>query len=82
MVVARPKSEYNVGAMYESVNVATARWVECADVKKFEEFKRKNESQLALGGDDNLAYIATSTVNLRLAQERYLDVRFHQTREH
>ncbi|MGQ7170780.1 hypothetical protein ACUOCP_30330, partial [Escherichia sp. R-CC3] len=31
---------------------------------------------------DNLAYIATSMVNLRLAQERYPDVQFHQTREH
>ena len=55
---------------------------ECADAKKFEEFKRKNESQLALDGGDNLAYIATSMVNLRLAQERYPDVQFHQTREH
>lgn len=65
VVVARLKSEYNVEAVYESVNVATARWVECADAKKFEEFKRKNESQLALDGGDNLAYIATSMVNLR-----------------
>ncbi|MFV2732642.1 peptide chain release factor 3, partial [Escherichia coli] len=82
VVVSRLKSEYNVEAVYESVNVATARWVECADAKKFEEFKRKNESQLALDGGDNLAYIATSMVNLRLAQERYPDVQFHQTREH
>ena len=67
VVVSRLKSEYNVEAVYESVNVATARWVECADAKKFEEFKRKNESQLALDGGDNLAYIATSMVNLRLA---------------
>lgn len=79
VVVSRLKSEYNVEAVYESVNVATARWVECADAKKFEEFKRKNESQLALDGGDNLAYIATSMVNLRLAQERYPDVQFHQT---
>lgn len=71
VVVSRLKSEYNVEAVYESVNVATARWVECADAKKFEEFKRKNESQLALDGGDNLAYIATSMVNLRTAQERY-----------
>ncbi|MDD0438285.1 peptide chain release factor 3, partial [Shigella sonnei] len=55
VVVSRLKSEYSVEAVYESVNVATARWVECADAKKFEEFKRKNESQLALDGGDNLA---------------------------
>lgn len=68
VVVARLKSEYNVEAIYESVNVATARWVESADAKKFEEFKRKNETQLALDGGDNLTYIAPTMVNLNLTQ--------------
>lgn len=44
VVVARLKSEYNVEAIYESVNVATARWIECDDDKKLEEFKRKNQT--------------------------------------
>ena len=82
VVVARLKTEYNVEAIYESVNVSTARWVECGDVKKFEEFKRKNEQYLALDGGDNLAYVAPTMVNLNLAQERYPDVKFHKTREH
>ena len=51
-------------------------------MKKFEEFKRKNEVQLALDGGDNLTYIAPTMVNLNLARERYPDVQFHQTREH
>lgn len=80
VVVARLKSEYNVEAIYESVNVATARWVESTDVKKFEEFKRKNEVQLALDGGDNLTYIAPTMVNLNLTQERYPDVVFRKTR--
>ena len=82
VVVARLKSEYNVEAIYESVNVSTARWVECDDVKKFEEFKRKNELNLALDGGDNLAYIAPTMVNLNLASERYPEVKFRKTREH
>ncbi|MEA9392911.1 peptide chain release factor 3 [Acerihabitans sp. TG2] len=82
VVVARLKSEYNVEALYESINVSTARWVECRDVKKLEEFKRKNEQNLALDGGDNLSYIAPSMVNLNLTQERYPDVGFHKTREH
>jgi peptide chain release factor 3 len=82
VVVARLKSEYNVEAIYESVNVATARWVESSDVKKFEEFRRKNEGQLALDGGDNLTYIAPTMVNLNLTQERYPDVTFRKTREH
>ncbi|AHG76983.1 peptide chain release factor 3 [Mannheimia varigena] len=82
VVVSRLKSEYNVEAIYEAVNVATARWVECGDAKKFEEFKRKNEANLALDGGDNLTYIAPTMVNLNLAQERYPDVTFFKTREH
>ncbi|MDW6003111.1 peptide chain release factor 3 [Vibrio mangrovi] len=82
VVVARLKSEYNVEAIYESVNVATARWVECDDVKKFDEFQRKNQSNLALDGGDNLAYIAPTMVNLNLAKERFPEVDFRATREH
>ncbi|NIH15793.1 peptide chain release factor 3 [Serratia symbiotica] len=82
VVVARLKSEYNVEALYESVNVSTARWVECNDVKKFEEFKRKNELNLALDGGDNLSYIAPTLVNFNLTQERYPEVVFRKTREH
>ncbi|WMN61005.1 peptide chain release factor 3 [Pseudoalteromonas xiamenensis] len=82
VVVARLKSEYNVDALYEPVQVQTARWVTCKDGKKFEEFKRKCELNLALDGGDNLTYIAPSRVNLNLTMERYPDVEFHQTREH
>ncbi len=82
VVVSRLKTEYNVEAVYENVNVATARWVESKDVKKFEEFKRKNEQNLALDGGDNLTYIAPTMVNLNLAQERYPDILFFKTREH
>ncbi|MFS1562773.1 MAG: peptide chain release factor 3 [Candidatus Arsenophonus phytopathogenicus] len=82
VVVARLKSEYNVEAIYEPVNESTARWIECDDVKKLEEFKRKNEQNLALDGGDNLSYIAPTMVNLNLTRERYPEVRFCKTREH
>ncbi|WP_440903962.1 peptide chain release factor 3 [Catenovulum sp. SX2] len=82
VVVQRLKSEYNVDAIYESINVATARWVTGKDSKKFDEFKRKAEANLALDGGDNLTYVAPTMVNLSLAQERYPDIEFHQTREH
>ncbi|WP_017444662.1 peptide chain release factor 3 [Gayadomonas joobiniege] len=82
VVVARLKAEYNVDAIYESISVATARWVTGSDNKKFEEFKRKAESNLALDGGDNLTYIAPTMVNLSLAEERYPDIQFLKTREH
>jgi peptide chain release factor 3 len=80
VVVARLKGEYNVEAIYEHVNVATARWV-YGDERKVDEFKRKTEANLAYDGADNLTYIAPTRVNLSLAQERYPDITFAATRE-
>lgn len=50
-------------------------------LKKFEEFAARTKANWRLMAAIT-AYIATSMVNLRLAQERYPDVQFHQTREH
>lgn len=78
----RLKNEYNVECGFEAVQVATARWVECSDVKRFEEFKKKAFDNLALDIADNLTYIAPSKVNLALTQERFPEVQFFATREH
>ncbi len=82
VVVHRLKSEYNVEAIYEAVNVSTARWTTCSDDRKLDEFRRKAESNLALDGGDNLTYIAPTMVNLNLSIERYPDIEFLKTREH
>ncbi|HEY7884150.1 MAG TPA: peptide chain release factor 3 [Cellvibrionaceae bacterium] len=82
VVAYRLKDEYKVEAMYEPVNVTTARWVECTDAKKLEEFKRKCADNLAIDGGGHLTYLAPSRVNLSLSEERYPDVRFFATREH
>lgn len=82
VVVSRLKSEYKVEAVYEPVNVATARWVTSTDARKFDDFERKANDFLALDGSDQLAYIAPTMVNLQLAQERHPDIQFHKTREH
>ena len=82
VVVNRLKTEYKVDAMYESVNVTTARWVTGTEEKKLDEFQRKAAENLALDGGNNLTYLAPTRVNLQLAQERYPDIRFHATREH
>ncbi|MDX1677122.1 peptide chain release factor 3 [Arsukibacterium sp.] len=82
VVVSRLKSEYNVDAQYESVNVATARWVYSDDGKALQEFQNKASANLALDGGDNLTYIAPTMVNLNLATERYPKISFQKTREH
>lgn len=82
VVVSRLKHEYNVDAIYENVSVTTARWVVSDDAKAIEELKNKVPQNLALDGGDNLTYLATSSVNLSLTQERYPKINFTATREH
>ena len=82
VVAYRLKDEYKVDAIYEAVNVYTARWVSCDDDKKLEEFKRKAGENLALDGGGHLTYLAPSRVNLSLTQERWPEVTFRDTREH
>ncbi len=82
VVAYRLKDEYKVDAIYEPVNVTTARWVDCADASKLAEFKRKCADNLSLDGGGHLTYLAPTRVNLSLAEERHPDVEFRATREH
>ncbi|MCK5880292.1 MAG: peptide chain release factor 3, partial [Sinobacterium sp.] len=81
VVAYRLKDEYKVEAIYEAVNVHTAHWVEGSE-KNIEELKRKQSDNLAIDGGGHLSYIAPTRVNLSLAQERFPDVEFLNTREH
>lgn len=82
VVAYRLKDEYKVDALYEPVNVYTARWVYCEDARKLEEFRVKAEDQLSIDGGGHLTYLAPSRVNLALMEERWPDVQFLATREH
>ncbi|HET6629939.1 MAG TPA: peptide chain release factor 3 [Woeseiaceae bacterium] len=81
VVAHRLRHEYNVDCRFEAVNVATARWVECFDARKLEEFRRKAHDNLALDHSDSLVYIAPSRVNLKLTEERWPEITFRETRE-
>src|SRR5690606_36007780 len=82
VVAYRLKDEYGVDAIFEQVNVSTARWVRCDNEKKLEEFRDKNATNLAIDAAGHLVYLAPTRVNLQLAQERAPDVEFLATREH
>ena len=82
VVAYRLQTEYSVECKFESIPVATARWVECGDEKKLEEFRNKVFDNLALDHADSLVYVAPTMVNLQLTQERWPQVRFRKTREH
>ncbi len=77
----RLKDEYSVEAMVEPVQVSTARWVQCSDSKMLEQFCARAHANLAVDGDEQLVYLATSRVNLDLTMERWPDIQFLATRE-
>jgi len=82
VVAHRLKDEYNVECQFETINVATARWVECDDDRMLAEFRDKAHDNLALDHGGRLVYIAPTRVNLNLTEERWPDIAFRKTREH
>jgi len=82
VVTYRLQDEYKVEAVYEPVNVYTARWVYCDDQRKLDEFRRKASEHLSVDGGGHLTYLAPTRVNLSLMEERWPDIEFRATREH
>jgi peptide chain release factor 3 len=82
VVTYRLKDEYKVEALYEPVNVYTARWITCDDERKLEEFRKKAAEHLSVDGGGHLTYLAPTRVNLGLMEERWPDLEFRATREH
>ena len=81
VVAYRLRDEYKVDAVYEPVDVHTARWVHCDDPRTLEQFRRKAQGQLSVDSGGYLTYLAPSRVNLALMQERWPDLEFRATRE-
>jgi peptide chain release factor 3 len=82
VVAYRLADEYKVEALYEPINVYTARWVVAEDPRKLEEFRKKAAEHLSEDGGGYLTYLAPTRVNLSLIEERWPDIRFRETREH
>ncbi|MBL4772334.1 MAG: peptide chain release factor 3 [Alcanivoracaceae bacterium] len=81
VVAFRLLREYNVVAIFENVNVATARWISSEDDKELTNFKNKAQINLAIDANGYLVYIAPTYVNLQLTQERFPKIKFHKTTE-
>ncbi len=82
VVAHRLKHEYKVDCVYESVNVASARWVVSNDDKALEKLKEKGFDNLAWDGGEQLTYLAPTRVNLSMTEERFPEIEFMATREH
>lgn len=81
VVASRLKEEYKVECIYENINVWSARWIECDDNKKLQEFKDKAHENLSIDGGGHLTYLAPTRVNLSIMEERWPDIKFLSARE-
>ena len=81
VVSHRLKYEYGVDCQFETINVATARWVSGSD-KDIEQLKVKAGNNIAIDSSGMLSYLAPSMVNLKLTMERHPNLTFNTTREH
>jgi peptide chain release factor 3 len=81
VTMARLKAEYGVDAIYEPVNYAVARWIECGDRKKLAEFEKKNTANLARDSQGSLSYLTTSDFQLNYCMEEWPAVEFFKTRD-
>jgi peptide chain release factor 3 len=82
VTMERLKAEYGVDAVYEPVDLSTARWIECEDSKRLKQFERENQATLARDAEGNLAYLAANEWRLGRIMEQWEDVEFRKTREH
>jgi peptide chain release factor 3 len=81
VVAHRLMYEYGVDCQFETINIATARWVTGND-KDIDQLKAKAGNNVAIDSAGMLTYLAPSTVNLQLTLERHPNLIFSATREH
>lgn len=83
VVASRLLNEYGVDAVFEGTAINSARWISCDDKRVLADFERSAAGHnLAYDAAGNMAYLASSGVNLKLTQERWPKITFHATREH
>jgi len=82
IVAHRLSAEYNVDALYEEVDIFTARWLTFPDEVTRKKFEKDELFSLARDVDDNPVFLSANKYNLKLTLERWPTVGFHATREH
>ncbi|PWF23805.1 peptide chain release factor 3 [Corticimicrobacter populi] len=82
VVAHRLKTEYGVDARMMPSRYTMARWVTAEDPRALRKFMDANAAHIAYDVVDAAAFLITSHAQLRVAEERYPEIRFHAMREH
>lgn len=81
VTMQRLKDEYRVDATYETAEYNVARWITCEDEKKLAEFEKRNYANMAQDYEGFLTFMTTSQWQLDMVQEKFPEIKFHNTRE-
>lgn len=82
VVAHRLKTEYGVEARLMPSRYSMARWVSAQVARTLKTFLELNSANIAYDVIDAPAFMATSSAQLRVAQERHPEITFHTMREH
>jgi peptide chain release factor 3 len=80
VVKHRLEHEYGVDMIFEPYDCYTARWLSGSD-DDIKAISDKYGFNVGIDGAEEVVYLAPNRVNLQMAEERYPDIAFLQTRE-
>ena len=82
VVAQRLQNEYRVDAIFEPVDIYTARWLTFPGETTRRDFEREQSHRMGKDVDGNYVYLASTRYNLEVTQEKWTNVGFHDSREH
>src|SRR5690606_1482146 len=82
VVAHRLQTEYGVAARLMPSRYSMARWITAANPRDLKKFMDANAANIARDVFDAVAFLATSSAQLRVAQDLYPGIEFHAMREH
>jgi len=77
----RLEHEYGASCRYEALPMYKACWFESENQEQLKDFRLRKFQNIAEDKEGREVYMADSAYALRMAQEKYTDIRFHFTSE-
>ncbi|MFZ5941900.1 MAG: peptide chain release factor 3 [Bacteroidota bacterium] len=77
----RLEHEYGASCRYETLPMYKACWFESDNEEQLKDFRMRKFQNIAADKEGREVYMADSAYALRMAQEKYTDIRFHFTSE-
>ncbi len=81
VITHRLKHEYGASCRFDQLKYFKACWITSDDEKKIDEFCDRKSSYIALDKDKNKVFLAESAWILKVAQDDFPDIVFHQNSE-